>query len=94
MGFKMRPRSLEIDSQNVAFKIGGSAHWNCYEVLIKRIVSAKDNILVLKNSIIFKKNVALFSSLWAVSDRNSIRQFKQNEAFIVSYSLEGNRYSS
>ena len=56
----------------VASKGGGNADWNCSEVLMKRIIAMKDNILMLKNSIVFKKkNTMLFRTLWATSDGNS-----------------------
>lgn len=38
---------------------------------MKRIVSVKDNILVLNYSIILKKTAILFRTLWSVNDRNS-----------------------
>lgn len=44
-------------------KGGGSTDLNCYEVLMKRIVSMKSNILVLKNRIVFKKD-ATYSKLF------------------------------
>lgn len=36
--------------------------WNCYWVLVKKIVGVKGDIVLLKNSIVFKKNATFIHS--------------------------------
>lgn len=53
----------------------------------------KGNILVLKNSVILKKN-AIYSKLFGLQvTETQFRHFKQKKGISCLYSLEGNRYS-
>ena len=91
------PEAWKLTLRELLPKVVEVQIWNCYWVLMKRIVSVKGDIVLLKNSIVFKKNaIFIHSSLdhkWQKLSFDSLSKKAHKAWKEIEYSLEDWSYS-